>query len=217
MIATFAIEIALLAVTLWRYRLNPAHRIICLLLLLLATFQLAEFYTCTGSPSVIWSRIGFVAITFLPALSLHLIHIITHRLKWATMLGYITATPWALLFLLPSAFINHACNGNYVIFRLNPQYNLPYLWYYYTWLFIGLAFCLYSLWRSSTNHQQRRALGALAIGYLSFMLPTMVVNTMNPATIYAIPSIMCGFAVLYALLLALVVAPALRPPKKARG
>ena len=57
------------------------------------------------------------------------------------------------------------------------------------------------------NQMKISALNWLAVGYLSFILPTTFVNLVNPATIEGIPSIMCGFAVLLAIVLIGFVAP----------
>src|SRR3712207_4044568 len=74
MLATFIIELAMALFVLWRYRGLSLSRIVLAILVLLATFQLAEYFACSGpeSMSTTWSRIGFVAITMLPALVLQL-------------------------------------------------------------------------------------------------------------------------------------------------
>jgi hypothetical protein len=46
------------------------------------------------------------------------------------------------------------------------------------------------------------------------MLPTLVIHTLEPNTFLAIPSIMCGFAVVYAVILVGVVAPAVSPVRR---
>lgn len=58
-----------------------------------------------------------------------------------------------------------------------------------------------------SQHNRATALRALALGYLAFIVPTTAVNLINPATLAGIPSIMCGFAVLLAIILAGEVLP----------
>lgn len=53
----------------------------------------------------------------------------------------------------------------------------------------------------------REALALQAFGLLSFVLPTGIVNALHPETIHGIPSIMCGFAVIYALVLVFGITP----------
>jgi hypothetical protein len=44
-------------------------------------------------------------------------------------------------------------------------------------------------------------------GWLSFLLPTGIVNALNPQSISGIPSVMCGFAVIYAIVLVFGILP----------
>ena len=53
----------------------------------------------------------------------------------------------------------------------------------------------------------RQALILQVVGFLSFLLPTGIVNTINPKTIEGLPSIMCGFAVIYAFILVFGIVP----------
>jgi len=54
---------------------------------------------------------------------------------------------------------------------------------------------------------QKEALYGMIIGYLVFLLPTAIANTISPETMAGIPSIMCGFAVLFALILFFYIIP----------
>ena len=60
---------------------------------------------------------------------------------------------------------------------------------------------------NSENLRKISALKWLISGYVAFILPTTIVNIVNPSTIEGIPSIMCGFAVLMAIVLIGFVAP----------
>jgi protein-S-isoprenylcysteine O-methyltransferase Ste14 len=59
----------------------------------------------------------------------------------------------------------------------------------------------------ATDKQERHSILALIVGYLVFLIPTAIAYSINPATRRGIPSIMCGFAVLFALILALYLLP----------
>ena len=215
MLATFAIEIGLLAYVLIRYKMSPAVRLISALLLLLATFQLAEFYVCGGfgMTAEVWSRIGFVAITFLPPLGLHLAHVLAGRPPGkAVFAAYATGAIWALVFGLSDwAFVGHACTGNYVIFQLKDYVGTFYSFYYYGWL-VGGILISYILARQVPK--ARTSLRWMVYGYLAFMVPTAVINVLQPDTTAGIPSIMCGFAVLLALALVFKVLPAYQAAKR---
>ena len=75
MIATCIIEVALLVYTLYRYKLTPLTRVSLATLGFLALFQASEFAVCGASASTVdlWSRIGYISITLLPPLGIHLI------------------------------------------------------------------------------------------------------------------------------------------------
>lgn len=209
MIATFAIEIGLLLYVLIRYRMTPLTRIVAATLFCLALFQFAEFNVCEGEAGLheIYSRIGFVAITLLPPLGIHLVQTIAGRgSKYLPWVAYGTGILFAAVFTLNSAaFQGHACAGNYAVFQIADGLGGLYFGYYYFWLLVGICLALY--YAASADKRTREALLLQTFGYLSFILPTGMVNAVNPSSIRAIPSIMCGFAVIYAVILAVFIVP----------
>jgi hypothetical protein len=209
MAATFVIEAGLLLYTVIRYKLNKNTRLIALALLLLATFQLAEFGICGKNvqDTLLWSRIGYVAITLLPPLGLHIIYrIINKRADWLLGAAYGTALFFVFMFgFSNSAFAAQICTSNYAIFHLIPPLGGFFFAYYYGWLFTGIGLSLY--YYKTAKKPAQTALFYQAIGYLSFLIPTGVINMINPETMNGIPSIMCGFAVLYALILTFGILP----------
>lgn len=211
MVATFIIEISLAVYTIWRYKLTAISRLAVLTLAVLATFQLAEFMVCEGATgsALIWSRIGYVAITFLPPLGLHMLYVLVRAKRhWLQWLAYALATGFAGFFLLISdAFSGHACLGNYVIFQVAHSSGGLFGAYYYGLLIAILLSGLYYLHRTSSVSMSR-ALSALMFGYSIFIIPTVTVSLLNPDTVRGIPSVMCGFAVLLALALVFGMLPA---------
>src|SRR5688500_209822 len=202
MIATFIIEIALAAFAVWRYKLNTVSRLVVLLLVFLAIFQLAEYMLCGGFgvDGFTWARIGYVSITLLPPLGLHLATVLAGvKKRGLVTAGYISAA----LFVLFFAFVGQAislgvCHGNYVIFEMAPGSSWLYAFYYYGWLLTG-AWLSYKWGKLTKSATKQQALFGLGIGYAAFLLPTSTLNLLVPSTIAGIPSIMCGFAVLLAL------------------
>lgn len=209
MIATFAIEVALLLYTIIRYRMSPLTRIIAATLACLAVFQFAEFNVCEGAEGAheLYSRIGFIAITLLPPLGVHLIQMISKRgPKWLPWIAYASGLVYIVTFgFHDAAFQSHVCAGNYAVFQLMDNLGGLFFAYYYFWLLVAIAMCLY--YGVSGTQKVREALALQAFGLLSFVLPTGIVNATHPETIDAIPSVMCGFAVIYALVLVFGIAP----------
>ncbi len=217
MIATFIIELILLGYTLVRYKLNSATRLIAALVFFLAVFQFAEYNVCGGSTATaeIWTRIGFIAITALPALGLHLSLVIAKRC-WLVLrvIMYATALGFILVFALShGTFISQVCGGNYVIFRLEYMIVSYYYFYYYSWLLITILLCIYFI-KKSREQNIREALMLIVIGYMVFLLPTTIFNTVKPITKAGVPSIMCGFAIIFAFILVFGIIPSLKPLKR---
>ncbi len=207
MIATFAIEIIFVVYTLWRYKLNSVSRLVVALLVLLATFQLVEYNICGGA-GIEWARAGFVAITLLPPLGIHLAATLAGKKNWLLLLAaYGSAVLFAGFFAITHAISNQICGGNYIIFDMHPGIGFFYGLYYYGWLVVGTFIALY--WSKKTKKKEiKRALQALMAGYLLLLFPTTTANLLSPGTIAAIPSVMCGFAILLAFVLVFWVLPA---------
>lgn len=209
MLVTFVVEIGLLFYVLLRYKLTPLTRLVSGILFCLGLFQLAEYYVCGGLGwnTTQWSQLGYVAITMLPPLGLHLCYTIAKRpasrIVW---LAYGSAAVWSSLFLFGNqVFAGYQCTGNYVIFQLRDTIGTFYSLYYYILLLTAVVLAQYFARRVSPR--RRKALNRLVVGYALFMIPTAIVNSVAPATIDGIPIIMCGFAVLFALALVFQVLP----------
>ncbi len=209
MLATFIIEIGLAMYLLWRYKLDRVSRLAVAMLVMLATFQMAEYMVCGGMgvSAEGWARLGYASITILPPLGIHLVFALAGRSN-----RVITGTAYALsagfmgYFLFATdVFSGSSCLGNYVIFQLGSVAAQMYTYYYYGLLLVGIGLALQ--FSGDASPVQKRALMAFVVGYVLFMAPTTIVNTIDPSTIAGIPSIMCGFAVILALIVAFRVMP----------
>lgn len=211
MILTFFIELALAVWTLWRYKHTALVRLVAAILVCLAIFQLAEFTICEswlGLDQLTWARIGYVAITALPALGLHLLtRIAKVNAPWIVRTTYTIMVIFMAYFLLAGHGISATiCGGNYVLFETNLRATSWYTLYYYG-LEIGAIITAYVLARKTKDKQQRQALYGLTAAYMMLIIPVATANLINPKLVHAIPSIMCGFAVFLALTVALYVLP----------
>ncbi len=211
MIATMVIEVALALYVVVRYHMKQALRLIVLALGALGIFQLSEYYVCggLGADAGAWSRLGFMAITTLPPLGLHLLYVLSGK-QSRKLVGVAYASMAAFMgyFLASStAFVGHECTGNYVIFQIGVNPALLYGMYYYGWLLTALVIGYRWLSKNKVDKKVQQQVGGLLAGYLVFLIPTGIANSVRPETRNGIPSIMCGFAVLFAFILALYIAP----------
>lgn len=223
MLATLIIEFSLTIYTVWRYKLDVLGRLITIMLVALATFQLAEYFVCTGIGSMAapWSRVGFVAITALPPISLHLMHVLAGKPQRRLAYGaYATMAAYMGFFLLsPGTFTGHQCTGNYVIFQFTANVTGTYSVYYFGLLLSGLG--LGFRWANELKDKGKAAVKQLQtvqgfiLGYLVFLVPSAMAMVINPAVRRGIPSVLCGFAVLLALVLVLYILPKAGEPKPA--
>lgn len=209
MLATFAIEIGFAAYVVWRYMFTPITRLIVALLLLLATFQGTEFLLCGGFAvsGGTWSRIGYAAISLLPPLGIHLAYLLANKKPGLVVwFAYLTSVVFVGYFaFITQAISGHTCYANYVTFDTADGSTLPYTLYYYGWLFVG-TFLTFN-WAPTLDKHRKAALYALMAGYLALLVPTTTVTVLWDEAMAGIPSIMCGFAIILAGLLALKVAP----------
>lgn len=217
MLATFAIEFGLLFYTLWRYKLNTVSRLVVAFLACLGVFQLSEFMICggLGLGHTEWVQLGYVAITLLPALGIHLVATLAKKsVKPLVFAAYASALAYSAYFIAFAGQVLHSqCTPNYTIFDMDGRGYLFYGLYYYGWL---LLTAFLSIKWAREFPKKAAALRWMVVGYAVFLVPTTLANMIEPATIRAIPSIMCGFAVLFALVLVWKVLPLSKTPVKKR-
>ncbi|QQS69698.1 hypothetical protein IPP75_00950 [Candidatus Saccharibacteria bacterium] len=220
MMATFLIEIGLALWTLWRYRMSRLVQLSVATFVCLAVFQLAEYTICEGLfglSQLTWAKIGYVAITALPALGIHLLSVIAkQKVPWLLALSYGSMFVFMGYFLFAANGISATtCGGNYVIFKTSNYATSWYTLYYYGLELLVVAASIY-LARKVSSQRTKQALLGLTAGYLGFMVPVAIANTINPEFINAVPSVMCGFAVIFALSLGLYVLPRTAHPRQSR-
>lgn len=209
MLATMIFEFLGAVWIVLRYRLNRVGWIIAALLVFLGGMQMSEYIICgDGGTGYAWAHVAYVSITMLPPLGVSLAMAIAnkHSLPWQIFM-YVTCAAFIAywIFIVGGVDYGH-CGGNYVVFKANNNAMWVYGTYYYVYLAIGTVLSL-SWAHQATSKRTRWALYWLAIGYIIFITPTITVAMLDPATQDAIPSVMCGFAVLLAICLIFGVAP----------
>lgn len=215
MLFTFVVEAILAAYLIWRYKMTTLIRLSVSMLAALAVFQLAEYMVCEGDQqnAIGWSQVGFIAITLLPAMGVHIMQQITKtKSDWMVRAAYFSALAFIITFAFGDAFSAHECTGNYVIFQLRSPFGGAFFIYYFT-LLLGTI-----LWgvraARSMSEEVQSAIYFYILGYFIFIVPALVINVWKPHTLVGLPSIMCGFAILFAAIYTLDVVPRVQAPKK---
>ncbi len=214
MLATFFVEIAMAIYVFFRYRFSLISNIIILILVSLAVFQAVEYKICGGEAELYLIKIGFVAITLLPALGLHLISSIAKTHKFLVKIGYFLSFVFILYIIFSSTALGTAfCGGNYVIFNTSDYMDLPYGLYYVGVLFAGLWISIRGAFSNKKSTRKSKALFWILMGYLAFMFPVAMLYMWDRDFLTATTAIACGFAVIFAIILTFKVMPAYKNKK----
>jgi len=207
MLVTFVIETILAIYVYMRYGKSRFGKVAALILLALATFQLAEHRVCADSYALLWSRVGFIAITLLPILGLYLVSLVSHKTHFLK-LGYVLSAGLIIyLLFVPKVITGALCSGNYVIFNASQSLYWLYSLYYFGFVILGIWESLERIHQVRTGTVIKKTLFWIIVGYLSFMLPMGIVYAFIPSSRLAVASIMCGFALTLAFILAFKIVP----------
>lgn len=207
MLLTFSLEWLFALSALVFYRKTRFGKLAVATLFCLGLFQFAENKICTGGPNQLATTVGLIAITLLPPLGLNLITQITGR-RLVTKISYFVATIFILTFVFLPVLVTSpsVCTGNYIIIFLAPKLGMAYGLYYFGFLFWAIHDALGGR-ATAKLKEYRTVLGWLIGGYLSFILPMGIVYFLSEKSREAVPSIMCGFAIILAIILTWRVLP----------
>jgi len=210
MLLTFLLELLLAAFVFARYSATRFGKVAGLILILLATFQFAEYRICTTEELTLWlwPRIAFLAITLLPVTGLYLVSLVSRKPHFLK-LGYVTAAAFILYLAFVPKSISHAvCGGNYIVFNMSNDFYRIFGFYYLGFLLLGIWESIEKISSLRRLTSVKRTLQWLIAAYLSFMAPMGTAYVLIPETRNAVASVMCGFAVTMAFILTFKVLPA---------
>lgn len=204
MLATFLLETVACVYALVRWGQGVFGALTVLFLLCLGVFQWSEYAICKGGDPILWAKIGYVAITWLPAIGLHLVSIVTYKTRWIWFAWGCAALFAAGIILSPDIFMNAVCTGRYVVFTTHTLFSKAYGFYYLGILCASVFVLLYALYHKKGD---RTLLSWMLLSFLSFIVPTGILTLISVNTRNGIPSIMCGFALLAALITVVCILP----------
>lgn len=204
-LSTFFIEFALAFFVLLKYKSTLFNKLVVATLLCLGLFQLSEYFICTTASGDFWSKVGYIAITILPALGIHSVTAITRKNNHLVASAYIyLALLITGIIFIPGVDLRTSCMSNYVDIKVSSWFDVVHTFYY---AFYVLA-TVYVLWNSLRKHVGDALEEKwLVFAYAVFLIPSEGLYFLRMIPNTAIPSVMCGFAVLAAIILVLIVVP----------
>jgi len=210
-VATAAFEIVVAAWALGRVRRSHDERSVLLttsaILLLLAAYQLAEVAICADVTAAGFGpRLAFIIVTWLPPLDLLLIaqlrkprSRVTSGAAYAMLAAAAGMVVW--ISVDRSFATASVCNAVYARY----VHAMPRFFIYSSFYWVGLLeMVLLSGYGALACRDKRRRgqLMQLFVGTLAFVVPSIALSWFVPPARGALPSIMCHFALVFAVCLA---------------
>lgn len=204
---TFIVEFALALYVLYKERGTKLGNAIILFLLSLSSFQLAEYMMCTVTENQgFWVRLGWVGITILPVLGLHIVKVGNNKkLGLAVISGWLIAAGLsAWLILSPEPLLTYTCTGHFVAFKSIEPFHFLHYWYYV----IFLAGATLQAGSYAFKGLKKEMNIWMIVGFLTFVFPALLLAQLSEKAATGVPSIMCGFAIIAAFIVVVKVLPA---------
>lgn len=190
---------------------KPIIRTTSAILLLLAAYQIVEVLVCSRAPMVgFMPQMAFIVVTWLPPLGLLLIAQLSpsqSQLNYAISYFMLAVALSLVIWIaLDERFVTDSvCNVVYAKYS-NPTPRLQvYSWFYWLGL-LGMVVLPALGVRNSNDPDQQRLLRFVLIGSLGFIVPGVIVTHFVAPAQGALPSIMCHFALVFAIFLARLIA-----------
>ncbi len=195
----FSIEFIILLGVIIFNRDHPFFWSIVAMIALLQLYQLSEFLICIGIGVNITGRIGYVIITFLPATGYY---IASKIVKWKYpdyLVIFALATGFSLYYLIvPTSISLVNCNPLYAIYH--SEISILYTTYYMSSILYSILFLLaHLIWRKDKIDSKTSLM--FIIGYLSFLVPMILMIWIDSFFKVTVTSIMCKYALSLAVIL----------------
>lgn len=204
-LSTFVIEFLLAAFFLLKSPKDNLNRVIALIALLLGVYQLNEFLICVSGLSL-FTMFAMMTIAILPGLGITYVLIIFRKkikFRWHVLI-YLPAIFFVLVFAISDYFKRSAiCSTVFVQYPGAGLLGMFFALYYLVYLVAGLI--MFYFISSNVKSIYEKRLGYLGVlGLLVFIVPTFVFLFFLPALEIQFASILCEFALLFAIELVVV-------------
>ncbi|MCK5345880.1 MAG: hypothetical protein KAR20_20865 [Candidatus Heimdallarchaeota archaeon] len=176
------------------------------ILILLAIYQILEVIICSNPNSYIFlSRLAFMVIIWLPSICVLLIaHLYPTKkliIHWYSRFLFILSLMIIIWIFFKKEFVSETVCSVIFAHYSNPMpAYLIYAGLYQLGLF-SILFLSASGVIVCRDHNQRLLLGQILLGSMAFVIPAMITVITISSTTGALPSVMCHYALLFALFL----------------
>jgi hypothetical protein len=208
-IATGLFELAAAAWTLNSPGRKPILRPAAFILILLAGYQFAEVAVCSRPENLLFSRIAFLDITWLPAVGIWLVYRLLQpkprRILFPVIYMIAAAAMSAWIVLDPAAITQSVCQTVVARYYHGPSFDLAYGMFYQAGMGVLIFWPAFTM-ASVGDSIGRSHLACIQTGVLGFVLPSLFLRLLVKEPTGLMPSVMCHFAVTLAVALALLVA-----------
>jgi hypothetical protein len=182
-----------------------------LLFVLLAGYQIIEVIICWGGrePQLVLSRAAFIDVTWLPSLTLLLVAALYRprsrllaAVAWSSLA---VAAVMAMWIVVDTRFVTGTiCEVVHARYRNIARY-FNYYGAFYEATQVGSAFIAAVCVARAEDRRDRRLLGDVLLGVLAYLIPSFMVGALIPGVAEGgLPSVMCHFALAYAIMLAVM-------------
>ena len=208
-LVTGAFEVA---VALWALRSSGRREILvptALLLFALAGYQFLEVLVCGAPGDATWPRLAFADVVWLPPLGMWLVltmsaprHRVLRPLVQASFVAAAGLSAWILL--TPDFVTSSVCDAVFATYG----HGTPYYDAYGAFYHVGLAGILFGggFALVHTDDRARRAhIADVQLGVLGFVVPALLTEVLVPNLNTSTPSVMCHYALVFAVFLARLV------------
>ena len=208
-ITTAIIEWTMAIIIPYKYPKNRVRYFSSFLMFLLGLYQFTEFMLCKTNQADLWMRIGFIAYSLLPALGLHTtLHYF--KIKFNLFWIYLIPTIYIISAAATTNFVvENKCHDIFVTTRnifsnISSPFTMArfgiYTAYYFSFILIA---CLISIraYMKETNHKKQKIFLTFPMATFLMSFPTFILIILFPALNFQFPSVLCHFALLFALMI----------------
>lgn len=176
---------------------NPVNRLIIVQLILLFAYQFLEFLICfAGLKNQLYIYLALVDITLLPPLGLYTVLLFAGKLKSYHKFIFIPALFFIIYYPI---VIDQLAVTKCTVLYASYYYPLgPFYATFYYLPVIGSMIILNKKWGAETEPIKKSNTRLYLFGYLFTFIPAMIIAIFIPSFIYAVESLLCKLAYVFA-------------------